>query len=1289
MKLIIFLLIIAFSYSTPILGGYQPISIQEVQDNKQINSFIQEGLQLIIKEGTEKGELTSSDFTLSQINSVSLQILEEQNYKFDCEFQDSQGVTIQANFEVTFNAFSKVSIVASYSYKVISENVNESVQDSYFEIDTSEIEHSVEIQKVINFGVEQVCKQASWEGKVEGATYQVSNILSVKRQVSGSAIFYKCDVEFFAEQRFIEARFTVYYQPQQDVCALIDYSLPNEDVENVVNTETMVTEEILASVEDNFVQVDTEQAEQNTVVFDCLNYGVQQITEIGLSKGQLSEAGLSITSITKIETQIAGNGVFYKFNCQLLSKQSQIIIATFTVYYVISTNQQSLASYSVQVQSSEGMTSYSSDNNTPTETEYSMEDISVSYEEDTEDTIGMIPEEDYGNEPIIIIEEQVAEETDDTAVDWVDYNSINIALEIQQTTEIETEVFQESTTSDSETIIIVDEPEEEDNYEMMYPEEHPPMVETPISYTDYVIISQAEIQSSQAIQAMLAYATNQVYELGVEQGKIQESYFTITSVESVERKGTKNGVSYKCQVTMNDNDGWTLRMNFTISYNTGTGKYFMNSYKYVISKGVPSTGNGNGQTPTTDYEAVSQSDIQNDQDIQAMLAYASNLVYELGVQQGKINVSVFKITSIQSLYKKITSNGASYKCELTMNDDKSWTLKMNFTISYNSQTGKYFMSYYKYVISSFPSDSYNGQPAEYTQVSQSEIETSQIIQEMLDYATNRVYELGVQQGKIPLSKFVITAMQSVLRKMTNSGTSYKCQVTLNDDSGWTLKMNFTISQSSSGSYFLWSYKYVVSKGYDNNNNNNNNNGDSYQNLDQSQIQNNQEVQQGIGFGVNVVIQNGVNKGKIPSSQYQVTKIVSVSQKIQSSGTYYRCNVELKNAGGVIVKMRFTVFYKISTQTFALSAYSFNVSNIPVTKPPPAKPSTQENEQYTVVQQSEFESSIEIQSSVNFVVEQVIENRAEYKSVKINKCERRVVNSAFYYKLDITLSTETGKNTNLNCIVKDQVNIGVKLVIAYSYKVSYQSTTTTNSTTSSSGFYPGSGSSFTPTSSVSYSYFKVDISTFKSSANYQDVLELGVERCLRKLIDKNFIAGVKFIISQIKSVYKQDTITEENYQLQVRVTNIAGISLDLSLCIRYDKITSQTFLLSFSVQGFASTQTNALVADYVDNDGGQIDVSTCEQVPTSNQETDTKVQEIAQYGASEVGKIVTQQNINISAESSFQVSKIEGVYQDVVNTNTYRVVATITSSIGVNIYASFSVKYEQEVKQLNSCSYFIY
>ena len=1293
MKLIIFLLIVTFCYSSPILGGYQPISIEEAQSNSRIKSFIQEGLQAITKDGMDTGEITTSDFVLSQINSVSLQILDEQNYKFNCDFQDSQGTTIQADFEVTYNAFSKESSVTSHTYKVVTESVSETVQQSYVMIETSEIEHSTEIQKVINFGVEQVSKQATWEGKTSGSTYQVSNIISVERQVSGSAIFYKCDVEFFAEQRFIEAKFTVYYQPQQDVCALIDYSLPNEAIENVVNTESVITEEILASVEDQFVQVDTEQVEQNQIVFDCLNYGVQEIKQIGIEKGQLSETELNIVSISKIETQIAGNGVFYKYDCELSSQQSQTITASFTVYYVITTTQQSLASYSVQVQTSEGTTSYSSNNNPEIETEFPVvgeAEVSISDQEDTGNAVGIIPEGDIEDgaddeQIIIIIEEQVSEEesVDDTAVDWVDYESINSALEDQYEAESETEVFEESPANDSETIII----EETFPINEEKPEESIP---TEVIYTsNYAQVPQGEIESNQEIQGVLDYGTKKVYEIGVEQGKVKESNFIITSVESVYKKVTEKSASFKCQVTMNDDKGWTLRMNFTVSHTYSTGKYFMSSYKYVISKGIssPPPNNNNGQTPTTDYVEVSQDEIANDQAIQDMLNYATNLIYNLGVEQGKIKQTNFQITSVESLYKKITQNGVSYQCQLTMNNDDGWTLKMNFTISYSSSKGTYFMSKYRYVIGNKLSDSKNEQ---YVQVSQEEIESSQEIQDVLDYGTTDVYKKGVQQGKIPGSNFVITNVESVSKMIISSGVTYKCQVTLNDNDGWTLKMNFTISKYSSGNYFMWYYKYHVSKGYPTSSNTNTGNGqtsDSYQELDMNQIKQNQEIQAGIIFGVNVVIQKGVEQTKIPSSQYQITKVISVSQQVQSSGTYYKCNTELQNAGGILIKMSFTVYYKVTTQVWSLSKYSYHVSNIPV-KSSSSVTTQGENSKYTSVQQSEYESSTEIQSSLNYVVEQVIQNYEEYTTKKINNCYRRVVNSAFYYKLDVTLSTETGKTTNLNCIVKDQVNIGVKSVVAYSYKVSYQSTTTITTSSSSSGYYPGPSSSFSSTSTSSQSYSQVEISTVKDDSTYKSILKSGVEQCVKNLVSRNIVAGSRFQVSQVKSVFRQETTIEENYQFQVQVSNLGGISLDLNFGVRYDKTTSQTTLISYSVQGSASTQTTSLVADYTNNDGGQIDVSTCEPVP-SKQESETEIQEMIQFGVSEVGKIVVQQNSEISSESSFQVSKIEGVYQDVVNVNTYRVVATITNSVGVNVYCSFSVKYEAESKQLNSCSYFIY
>ena len=367
MRLIKFLLLlftIASCYSLEIPKGYQPISVRKALSSPQILSFIQEGLKVIVEDAMKTKSIQRNNYNLSQINGIYRRGGFEHNYKFNCDFQNPDGSFILASFDVKYNPFIRTSSVTSYSFK-IAKTLAEAISQNYVPLDVSEIiKNRNEIKKVVNFGLEQIVKRASWEGKIFAnyPVYEVTSIKSVSKQISGRGIFYKCVINFTSNQnknietKVSEANFTVYYQPHQDKYFLLEFAVPFEKVYNIVESEIETSEIILKDIEDPFIPVAPQQA-SGFIVRDSLDFAVVRFINMNILSGHLPSW---IKNVKKVEMKITGNGVFYKYDVELISQFNIKANASFIVHNIVTLNKKSVIAYSVQVQSSSETKSYSS-----------------------------------------------------------------------------------------------------------------------------------------------------------------------------------------------------------------------------------------------------------------------------------------------------------------------------------------------------------------------------------------------------------------------------------------------------------------------------------------------------------------------------------------------------------------------------------------------------------------------------------------------------------------------------------------------------------------------------------------------------------------------------------------------------------------------------------------------------------------------------------------------------------------------------------------------------------------
>ena len=604
MKLLLLVLTIAVCYSFPLLGGYQMVDVTEAQSSLQIQSLIQYGLQSIVQESIQDGKISSSSssFSLSSINSVYLQVLDTQNYKFNCDFVNADGLTLNSNFQVNYQDSTDAMTIASSSYSFQELDVSQAVQQTFSEVSSAEIQYSSEIQDILQYGAQQASQQAIAQGKFQQATYTISKVNSVYRQIVTSALFYKCDVDITDDQGTAgNALFIVYYQPLENQTSLVDYSCRA----NEQDTQASGSVTNIAPIQNQYTDISLEQVKNDHIIQNVLNYGVDQVTQVGISQSQIPSSKYNLTQVLSASSQILGSGVYYNFICQLTSQQSDSVESTFTVYYQTITDQKSLTSYSYQVQNSQS----SSSSNNAWSTAYntnSYNAVNIASNVNVASSVSS-PQNKYTTIDIAIITKDsfiygLAQFGIDTIVSYgvrankVPESSFTISQfnNAYKETESAVALYTFNCQAQNEAGSTI-----QASYTVSYQKgsdtktlkDYYYYVQTavPVTYTvpvvnvggTYTQLDQSAITYDQNIQNVISSSTSQIISVALQAGKITTSDFTLTSINNAAKQYLGSGINYQCQVVLtSESTNTVMSATFVSFYNYATQQVTISSYSY-------------------------------------------------------------------------------------------------------------------------------------------------------------------------------------------------------------------------------------------------------------------------------------------------------------------------------------------------------------------------------------------------------------------------------------------------------------------------------------------------------------------------------------------------------------------------------------------------------------------------------------------------------------------------------------------------------------------------------------
>ena len=531
LSLLILLLGLTFCYTAP-GASYQALDVAEAQSSPEIQNLIQFGLQAIVQNGVQKGFFTESDFALVQINSIYEEIGDGNNYQFDCNFQDSNGIKIAAKFEVHQDLASNSQSLISFSYNVsypstsvtdpdAEDNVEEAQvgdgvegevefpeesqvegddegdgigidipedntpdnstepavpENEFKDITEEEFDNSTQLNSVFQFGFAQVVEYGIKDSSIPNTnfTFAVITALAKKTVENGELYKFSCKA---TDRKGVEINMNF-----QVLQAVQSYSYNAKVVANDTNTTEPTNP---AEPPTNSTNNETQPLE-NEEVQRALNFGVEQVLESGKKKGKVPEGNYSITEVVAVSWKNVTNGVNYSFDVRLVNEKKTVFITTnFTVNLRDSNKKIALYSYYLKISSKEPKPSNNNNSTNPTPNP-------------------PVPEDNNTNAP----------------------NNTN-------------------------------------------PDPN-----------SYVELDAATIEQDSVIQSVLAFGIDEVLKLGIKQGRIPNTPYTTSEVVSVSKKVVKDGESYKCVVNLVNEQGVRVNANFTILYGPQAKNMAMTAFSY-------------------------------------------------------------------------------------------------------------------------------------------------------------------------------------------------------------------------------------------------------------------------------------------------------------------------------------------------------------------------------------------------------------------------------------------------------------------------------------------------------------------------------------------------------------------------------------------------------------------------------------------------------------------------------------------------------------------------------------
>lgn len=192
--------------------SYTDVSESEWQTS-DIEDSLNYGIQQILDIAFNASKISSTDYALSEINSVQEQTSDSETiyYKFNVVLTNSEETsTINATFVVCFESSTGDIALSSYSYKVTTSTATSTPLGDYVKLCNTQVKKNQNLTALLDWAMSCIYEDGVAAGKIPADNYTVIN-MTVWRQKLTTGYNYKVSAELHNDETIsLSENFVVY-----------------------------------------------------------------------------------------------------------------------------------------------------------------------------------------------------------------------------------------------------------------------------------------------------------------------------------------------------------------------------------------------------------------------------------------------------------------------------------------------------------------------------------------------------------------------------------------------------------------------------------------------------------------------------------------------------------------------------------------------------------------------------------------------------------------------------------------------------------------------------------------------------------------------------------------------------------------------------------------------------------------------------------------------------------------------------------------------------------------------
>jgi len=1030
--------LVSSSYEVAAIGAvqqvdkaYTEVNATDVQYNTEILSLLTFGSNEVIKAGKAKNQIPDVNFTLSTINAVYRQVVSNALfYKCNVEVTSSQGVSIQAAFTVYYQPTANQKYITDYSFQAnsIQNNVNlvnnQPGENQYQLVNILQIAQSLAIQNLLFYGSGQVVNLAVQANLVPKSQFELVAIYSAY----SSGQFYKFNLLLQNSGGVtITTTFTVYSDSKNQALASYNYQ--------ITTTQLTTISKIIGPVALDYEPLTSAEIGGDTVIQSVLQYGISETLKVAVAQGRVVVSDFQISQISQAQSQVVGNGVFYKFNCNVTSSNGLTVQTIFEVYYQSEVAQMNLTSWSYNVYAFVRKNNFT----TPVEPnlnnykEVTIAEMQAStkiqsfIETGAREILNIaiqgatVPQSEFAVKQIYHGYSQTIKSYSFYKFVCLLQNSQGISLNATYTVASETS---SQTATLAAYFFYVNVTTQTTISNSIIPVEGL-----------YVQLNSTQITQSTLIPTVLQYGVQQVINIGIQQNQIPASSFSISAIQSVYQQTVIQGQFYQCYIRLTNGAGATMLTNFTVFYQTSTNQTILSQYSYNIQVTTTFT-NQESVTPPADanYQPLTVKDIEQSKDIQMVINFGVQNVIQQGIKDQKVPEAQYQVTQITKAFDQEVDTGLFYKFQVLLQNEAGVLVQALFTVYVGFSDGNQVLAAYTYTVyqNTAPTTVSGYIEGAFTALNVQEIQYDKEMAACLQY--------GVQEIFSDAKDYKISGIKAIYRQIVQSAFYYKFSIQLTKNQTITVADFIIYYQPITQDKSVATYSFV-SQTSDNTTTPGSTGSRKYTKIDPKTIQKNKQLKSALDYGTKECINKLVLYNVIATSDFTVSNVSSIlTQNISGGVVNSRFGVQLVNQAGVSLEVSFLV--QKSGDSLSLIAYSIEGSSVNQVGNTLLVDylSTSVDRllvgSYEQVSTSEVKSNTDVQVAIQFGVQQALAlafanevfTAFDFQVREIQSVYRQVVNRESY-RVGMSLVNSKGEVMDLDFAVNSGANVKREIIIA--------------------------------------------------------------------------------------------------------------------------------------------------------------------------------------------------------------------------------------------------------------------